>query len=260
MPFFVKRPGRPGAARSNNSYVRTLDVPSTIAEVLGARSDTRRRPLGLQPGREKAAKGFTLRVRDSSSTVSISGSRWRQLPGAWCAAAPARLRLGRASVSVHRNRPQPGPRGRRLAISHGRGPAGARSARGCSPTFARAFRRGADQIAGDLTGQAREPPRAAVALNGRVEAVGRSFYLTGTRREHFAFKCPSRRWREGRKRVELFESFRDSAYARPRRLNAASYISAVTGPLSCCCRVVAVVAVWATRWDETTRATPEPRR
>ena len=61
------------------------------------------------------------------------------------------------------------------------------------------------QIAGDLTGADGGRRDLAVALNGRVEAVGRSFYLTGDPTEHFAFNVPESALREGRNRVEVFE-------------------------------------------------------
>ena len=62
------------------------------------------------------------------------------------------------------------------------------------------------QIAGDLHGGARGARReVAVAVNGRIEAVGRSFYLAGDPTEHFAFKVPEAALREGANRVEVFE-------------------------------------------------------
>ena len=44
-----------------------------------------------------------------------------------------------------------------------------------------------------------------MAVNGRVEAVGRSFYLAGDAIEHFAFNVPETALREGRNKVEVFE-------------------------------------------------------
>jgi hypothetical protein len=62
------------------------------------------------------------------------------------------------------------------------------------------------QIAGDLSGGAPDAGRElAVAVNGRIEAVGRSFYLSGDPTEHFAFNVPESALREGRNMVEVFE-------------------------------------------------------
>jgi len=62
------------------------------------------------------------------------------------------------------------------------------------------------QIAGDLRGGgAGEERDLAVAVNGRIEAVGRSFHLTGDPTEHFAFMVPEESLREGRNAIEVFE-------------------------------------------------------
>ena len=48
------------------------------------------------------------------------------------------------------------------------------------------------QIAGDLHGgRAGATRELAVAVNGRIEAVGRSFYLAGDATEHFALMVPA---------------------------------------------------------------------
>ena len=62
------------------------------------------------------------------------------------------------------------------------------------------------QIAGDLRGGRPGAKRAlAVAVDGRIEAVGRSFYLQGDPVEHFALMVPESALRPGRNSVELFE-------------------------------------------------------
>jgi hypothetical protein len=62
------------------------------------------------------------------------------------------------------------------------------------------------EIAGHLRGgRAGEERELAVAVNGRIEAVGRSFHLTGDATEHFAFMVPEAAFQEGRNTVEVFE-------------------------------------------------------
>ena len=62
------------------------------------------------------------------------------------------------------------------------------------------------QIAGDLHGGRAGAKRdLAVAVNGRIEAVGRSFYLTGDPTEHFAFMVPERSLHRGRNSVEVLQ-------------------------------------------------------
>jgi hypothetical protein len=62
------------------------------------------------------------------------------------------------------------------------------------------------QVAGDLRGGVPGTHRdLAVAVNGRIEAVGRSFYLSGDPTEHFAFNVPESALRNGRNAIEVFE-------------------------------------------------------
>jgi hypothetical protein len=62
------------------------------------------------------------------------------------------------------------------------------------------------QIAGDLRGGRSGVKRdLAVAVNGRIEAVGRSFYLTGDPTEHFAFMVPETSLHSGRNSIEVLE-------------------------------------------------------
>ena len=61
-------------------------------------------------------------------------------------------------------------------------------------------------MTGRLTGSPPEVLRdLAVAVNGRIRAVGRSFRLRGRRTEYFSMLVPETSLRPGRNRVELFE-------------------------------------------------------
>ena len=54
------------------------------------------------------------------------------------------------------------------------------------------------QIAVDLTGGRRAERRdVAVAVNGRIEAVGRTFHLSGDPREHYSVMVPEATLHEG---------------------------------------------------------------
>ena len=65
------------------------------------------------------------------------------------------------------------------------------------------------QIAGDLSGGRAGAKRdLAVAVNGRIEAVGRSFYLDGDPTEHFALMVAQSALHAGRNPVELYEVVR----------------------------------------------------
>jgi hypothetical protein len=68
------------------------------------------------------------------------------------------------------------------------------------------------QVAGSLRGGKRGAKRdLAVAVNGRIEAVGVSWYLTGDRSEHFALMVPEDTLHEGSNNVELYAVGRSGA-------------------------------------------------
>ena len=62
------------------------------------------------------------------------------------------------------------------------------------------------QVAGDLTGGRPGARRAlAVAVGGRIEAVGWSFHLDGDPVEHYSVMVPEATLHDGHNRVEVFE-------------------------------------------------------
>ena len=66
------------------------------------------------------------------------------------------------------------------------------------------------QIAGELRGGRAGGRRdLAVAVNGRVEAVGRSFHLRGDPREYYAMMVPEAALREGPNSVQVLQVARD---------------------------------------------------
>jgi hypothetical protein len=71
------------------------------------------------------------------------------------------------------------------------------------------------RITGPLLGLARDDHRdLALALNGRIRAVGRSFDLYFKRREFFSFLIPETVLRRGANRAELFEVRADGSLVR----------------------------------------------
>jgi hypothetical protein len=209
VPFFVKRP-RQRRGVVNDVYVRTLDVASTIADVLGRRLGYRDGGRSGFAAATEARRRVRLPVRDFSSIVSISGRRWEARRRR---VVQRRLRefgwgeLGSLFTGIGPNQALIGRRvGKAAPASAGEGPRAALVQRGL---FAHVHRDSGvvpTQIAGDLRGAAPGARRdLAVALNGRIEAVGRSFYLTGDTTEHFAFNVPESALREGRNTIEVFE-------------------------------------------------------
>jgi Sulfatase len=213
VPFFVKAPGQ-RAGKVNRAYVRTIDWPATIADVLNVKlpyhSDG---ASGFGPGARKR-RFVRLPTRDFRRIVRISARSWERkrravvkrrlreygsgLTGLYSGIGPHRDLIGQAVSGLH--------------------PAGVASVRGsfvARSDYSR-VRRGSlvipAQVAGSLKGGKRGATRdLAVAVNGRIEAVGKSWYLDGDRTEHFALMVPEATLHEGDNTVELYSVSRTNA-------------------------------------------------
>jgi hypothetical protein len=190
----------------SGAYARTLDVAPTIADVLDV-------PLGYRPdgrsafsGAVRARRGVSLTTRDFSATVRISGPRWQARR-----AAVVRRRLRQFGSGDWASLFRIGPHSDLIGQEVGT----ARTARSARATlflahrFRNVRRRSGvvpTQVAGRILGSG--PDRArdiAVAVNGRIEAVGRSFRLRGESVESYSVMVPEDSLREGRNSVEVLE-------------------------------------------------------
>jgi hypothetical protein len=206
VPMIVKRPGE-HAGHVSGALAQTLDITPTIAHVL-------RVPLGYRSdGRSIFSRAVaarrTVRIvkRDFSSVVKISKKRWIARREA---VVRRRLReLGSGDwPSLFTSL---GPRSDLI----GRQVANVRAASGVHATLslARSFRRVRrssgvvpSQIAGRIRGSRPATERdVAVAVNGRIAAVGRSFHLRGERVESYSVMVPESSLREGRNTVEVLQ-------------------------------------------------------
>lgn len=206
VPLIVKRPGRP-AGRVSRALAQTLDVAPTIGDVLNV-------PLGYRTdGRSAFSRAVrarrTVRIvkRDFSAVVRLSGRAWRARraavvrrrlrelgSGDWAslftAFGPHRDLIGQKVENVS------AAAGARATLSLARSFARVRRASGLVPC----------QVAGRIHGSGPERERAiAVAVNGRIEAVGRSFHLRGQAVESYSVMVPEDSLREGRNRIEVLE-------------------------------------------------------
>ena len=206
VPLIVKRPGRP-ARHVNPSLARTLDVTPTIADVLSV-------PLGYRAdGRSafsravRARRAVSIVKRDFSEVVRLSARRWearraavvrhrlRELgSGDWASLftgfGPHRKLIGRQVADV-RSATQA-----RATLSLARAYAHVHRASGVVPT----------QVAGRIRGSGPNQERdIAIAVNGRIAAVGRSFHLRGQALESYSVMVPEDSLREGRNRIEVLE-------------------------------------------------------
>jgi Sulfatase len=206
VPLIVKRPGRP-ARHVNRSLARTLDVTPTIADVLNL-------PLGYRAdGRSAFSRAALARrtvsivKRDFSYVVRLPARTWkarraavvrrrlRELgSGDWAslftAFGPHHELIGRQVADV-RSAAQA-----RATLSLRRSYGHVRRASGVVPT----------QIAGRIRGSGPNQARdIAIAVNGRIAAVGRSFHLRGQAVESYSVMVPEDSLHEGRNRIEVLE-------------------------------------------------------
>ena len=208
VPLFVKRPGQK-RGRTSRALVRTLDVMPTIADVVNAPipfSTDGRSAFGREARRRRFVR---IPRRDFSRTIQISGRAWERrrravvrrrlrrygsgdLGSLYTGIGPNRGLVGKQLVEL-----KPGPAGRVRAVFE----AGHRLRRvqpgsGLMPT----------QLAGTIRGGRRGARRElAVAVNGRVEAVGRTWRLRRQPPERFALNLPEAALLRGRNRVVLLE-------------------------------------------------------
>jgi Sulfatase len=208
VPFIIKAPGQ-RRGRIRLAYARTLDMAPTIAGVLDYRLGYRTDGRSAFSPAVRRRRTISLTTRDFSATVRISGRRWearrravvrrrlRQFgSGDWATLysgiGPHRELLGRRPDGVARA----SAGGIRGSIAAAGEFGHVRRAAGIVPA----------QIAGDLHGGGPGEKRdVAVAVNGRIEAVGRSFYLAGDGTEHYALMVPEESLHEGRNEVEVYE-------------------------------------------------------
>ena len=206
VPLFVKRPGQ-ARGRVDPAYARTLDVAPTIADALNV-------PLGYRADGSsafsravRARRGVSLVTRDFAARVTISGPAWRARRAAVVRRRLRRLGSGDwdslfTSFGAHRDLigrslgPARVVPGRRATLLLRRAFANVRRAGGIAPT----------QVAGRIRGSAPGRERdIAVAVNGRIAAVGRSFHLRGEDLESYSVMVPEDALREGRNKVEVLE-------------------------------------------------------
>jgi hypothetical protein len=205
VPLIVKRPGQ-RRGRVSRVLAQTLDVTPTLAAAAGV-------PLGYRADGRSAfgravrhRRSVSLPTRDFSEVVRISGRRWRArrsrvvrrrlrefgsgATGLYTGIGPNRELIGGATAGLPRAAAGPV----RATIAAAARLANVRRGGGIVPA----------QIAGDVTGPGRR--RAlAVAVQGRIEAVGWTFRLRGDPGEHYSVMVPEGALREGRNLVEVLE-------------------------------------------------------
>jgi hypothetical protein len=207
VPMIVKAPGQ-HRGRVSGELVSTVDLAPTIADVLGYRLGYRHDGRSAFSRAVRRRHTVQLTTRDFTHIVSISERAWKArrtavvrrrlrqfgsgAQGLYTGIGPHRSLIGLAPTSL----PRAGASGVGARVAQGRELRDVRRASGVVPA----------QIAGDLSGGPSGGKRdIAVAVNGRIEAVGRTFYLAGDGTEHFAVNVPEPSLREGNNVVQVFE-------------------------------------------------------
>jgi hypothetical protein len=209
VPFFVKTPGQT-EGRVDDSLVRNIDVVPTIADLLDVElwwgHD------GESVFSEAARERDTLSMprRDFSRVISLSGDdfeerrarlrRWRAAK--FGTGALSDLVFGDPWASAYRIGPNPELLGRavpaartaRVELANEQLLADVDPAAEIVPT----------RVTGRLLGgEPKATRKLAVAVNGRIRAVGWSFHLRGRRAEFFSLLVPESALRPGRNDVQV---------------------------------------------------------
>ncbi len=208
VPLFVKAPGQ-RRGRTLGNYARTIDVVPTIADVLNVKMPYRADGRSAFSRAVRRRRFVRMLRRDFRGAITISA---RRIEARRRANVRAKLRLfgsGDLRTLYTGIGPNRSLLGRNAADLKPAGLGKVRASVSGAPAY-RAVRASSlivpAQIGGRLRGGRRGAKRdIAVAVNGRIEAVGRTFYLRGTRRESFAVNVPEASLRQGRNTVEVFE-------------------------------------------------------
>ncbi len=227
VPFFLKLPGQ-AEGEVDPSFVRNMDLVPTLADVLDTRPQWKHDGISAFAPASRARKTVSIVRRDFAYTVRISGRKllerraaarreWARLFGT---GAESSLLYGSPWASVYRTGPNPELLGERVPA---RARASARPGTYAGLANAELLRdvrldgsevfptRVTGRIVGGRPGRLRD---LAVAVNGRIRAVGRSFRLQGRPRESYSFVVPESSLRPGRNEVELFEVRPDGRLVR----------------------------------------------
>jgi hypothetical protein len=216
VPFFVKAPDQTDG-RVDESLVRNIDVVATIADLLGGSVFYRQDGHSAFSAATRARREYRIRTRDFAKEVRIGlgemqrrrshwRRRWARLFGT---GIESRVLYGDPWAMAYRVGPHPELLGRRVSSLPSRRADGI-SAQVANASLVQNVTPGGGLFPTRVTGPLRGVPfdehrDVAVAVNGRIRAVGRSFDLWWKGREFFSVMVPETSLRAGHNRVEVFE-------------------------------------------------------
>ena len=214
VPMIVKRPGQHGA-RVSGALAQTLDVTPTIADALNVPLGYRADGSSIFSRAVRARRTVRIVKRDFSSVVSLSKQRWRERRAAVVRRRLRELGSGDWPSLFTTFGPHRGLIGQR--VSDARAAAGVRGTLSLARSFSHVRRASGVvpcQIAGRIHGSGERRERdIAVAVNGRIEAVGRSFHLRGEKAESYSVMVPETALHDGRNSLEVLEVADDGTVA-----------------------------------------------
>jgi hypothetical protein len=221
IPFFLKAPGQK-EGRIDPAYAETVDILPTIFDVLDVRPRVRmdgRSALGREVRRRR-----TIRIleRNSFEPLRFSAAEWERRKRR---VVERQLRL----FGVGRDGPlrlfRIGPNQELLSRAVGELPVTRGSgARFVAPEEYRNVDLRSPTVPVHVTGYLDEVPTGrdlAVAVNGRIRAVTRSFKLATRDDVLFAAMVPEQSFHQGRNRVEVFAVLKAGGALSLQRLGTA---------------------------------------
>jgi hypothetical protein len=207
VPLFIKRPGQT-RGQTSGVYARTIDVVPTIADILHLRMYKADGHSAFS--RAVRRRRFVRMIRRNfNGTITVSARRMEarrralvrrkvllfgqgDIASLYTGIGPNRRLIGRTTDELH-----PAARGK-LSTQIA-------NAADMRAVNAKSIIHSTD-VAGTIKGGRRGAHRdLAVAVDGRIEAVGRSFHLRGSSKESYAIMVPEKALVPGRNSVELFE-------------------------------------------------------
>ena len=213
VPFFVKAPGQT-TGRVDDDIVRNMDIVPTVAALLHTKVWWRHDGRSVFSAAAHARDHVTMTRRDFSREISFSRAEFesrRQALRLWRAGkygtgAQSELMFGDPWASAYRVGPHSELIGER--VTHVA--AGAARAEVANAGLLADVEPSKQILPTRVTGRLPGTPRGtmrdlAVAVNGRIQAVGRSFHLRGRPTEFFSMIVPESALRPGRNRVEVLE-------------------------------------------------------
>jgi Sulfatase len=218
VPFFVKAPGQ-SEGEVDTGLVRTIDVVATVADLLDTRVWWRQDGYSAFSDVTQARDIVAMPRRDFSRVVTIDAEELeerraeqrRRRAAKFGTGAESEARYGDPWESAYRIGPNVELIGRRVGELRRAGASAVRAQVANAELLADVDPDAEilpTRVVGRLAGGS--PPGGplrdlAVAVNGRIRAVGRSFHLRGRQAEFFSLIVPESALRPGRNSLELFE-------------------------------------------------------